>query len=522
MKDMLPRISDYPRAIARITPEAEALVLGDARIGYRALADRVDALARALLAAGIRKGDRVATLQTPHPDFLVAFLATAAIGGIWVGLNPKYRLEELAHVIQDSRPSVLIARARVPGRDFAPELTALMALPDGPAHLVTFEDDARIGESVPMRAFVDAGRTVAGAALDAARDGCGGRDACLIVYTSGSTGRPKGALLHHEGIIAFSLAQNEVWPVHPQRVLNFLPINHVGCLIDITTPVLCGGGTVVFMEHFDPAEALAMVARERLTVWGGVPSIFMMQLGLPDFASYDLSSVQMIVWEGAALPAEMIARLRQIKPRLATNYGLTETCSAATILAPTDDLDRLANSVGDAFPGVEIRLVDESGAAVADGTPGEVQTRGCYNMLGYWNNPAASAAAFTPDGFLRTGDVALRRPDGAYRIVGRIKDMYKSGGYNVYPREVEAALEAHPSVAAAVVVSRADPLWQEVGIAFVVPRAAVDPQVLEDWARDKLANYKIPKRIVLTDDLPLLPIGKVDRRALEARARDMK
>jgi len=520
MKATLPRISDYPRTIAALTPDAEALVLGQHRISYAALADQVDALARALLAAGIGKGDRVATLQTPHPDFLVAFLATASIGGIWVGLNPKYRLEELRYVIEDARPSVLLARARIPGRDFTPELTALMALPGAPAHLVTFENDARIGASVPMHDFLQGGSTIDDAALATARHGCGGRDACLIVYTSGSTGRPKGALLHHAGIVAFSLTQNEVWPLDPQRVLNFLPINHVGCLIDIATPALCGGGTIVFMEQFDPAAALAMVARERLTVWGGVPSIFMLQLGLPDFAEFDLSTVQMIVWEGAAMPAEMIARLRQINPRLATNYGLTETCSAATILPPTDDLDQLANSVGGAFPGVEIRLADENSAPVQDGTPGEVQVRSPCNMLGYWNNEAATEAAFTADGYLCTGDLAVRRPDGLYRIVGRIKEMFKSGGYNVYPREVEAALEAHPAVALAVVVSRADPLWQEVGIAFVVPRAAVDAGDLEAWVRERLANYKIPKRIVITHDVPLLPIGKVDRRALEVLARE--
>jgi acyl-CoA synthetase (AMP-forming)/AMP-acid ligase II len=220
------------------------------------------------------------------------------------------------------------------------------------------------------------------------------------------------------------------------------------------------------------------------------------------------------------MPAEMIARLRQIKPRLATNYGLTETCSAATILPPTADLDQLANSVGGAFPGVEIRLADENGAPVPDGTPGEVQVRSPCNMLGYWNNEAATEAAFTADGYLRTGDLAVRRPDGLYRIVGRIKEMFKSGGYNVYPREVEAALEAHPAVALAVVVSRPDPLWQEVGIAFVVPRAAVDAGDLEAWVRERLANYKIPKRIVITHDVPLLPIGKVDRRALEVLARE--
>lgn len=492
--------------------------LGSRRLTYGALADEIDALARAMLAADVVKGDRVATLQTPRPEFMVAFLAAASIGAIWVGLNPRYRLQELQYLVDDCSPRLLIARSRIGERSYATELAALMAGDGAPERLIVFDGDPPIEGAQSMSAFLVAGDGVAEDALAHARAGCGGRDPCLIVYTSGSTGKPKGALLHHGGIIAFSLTQNRVWPVDPVRVLNFLPINHIGCVIDISTPALVAGGSIAFMEQFDPSAALQAMAEERITLWGSVPSVFALQLALPEFDRHDLSSVQLILWEGAAMPREMIARLMSVHPRLATNYGLTESCSAATVLEPTADLDALADSVGAPFPGVELRLVDAEGATVADGEPGEVQIRSAYAMLGYWNRPEATAEAFTPDGFLRTGDLAVRRPDGRYRIVGRLREMYKSGGYNVYPREVEEIIETHPAVVMAAVVSRPDPLWQEVGVAFVTLQAQAGAAELTGWARERLANYKVPKRFVICESLPLLPIGKIDRKTLSERA----
>jgi acyl-CoA synthetase (AMP-forming)/AMP-acid ligase II len=278
------------------------------------------------------------------------------------------------------------------------------------------------------------------------------------------------------------------------------------------------GGTTIFMESFDPAQCLALMQAERVSVWGSVPSVFQMQLGLPNFDDYDLSAVQMILWEGAAMPAELITRLLRICPRLATNYGMTETTSAITIVEPTNDEDVLAHSVGYAFPGVEVRLADSDGREPADGTAGEVQARSRLNLLGYWRRPDATAEAFTADGYFKTGDLAVRRPDGRYRIVGRLKEMYKSGGYNVYPREIEATLERHPAIALAAVVATPDPLWDEVGVAYVVPREATTAAELERHCRAHLANYKVPKRFVIADELPLLPIGKVDKRALSERA----
>jgi acyl-CoA synthetase (AMP-forming)/AMP-acid ligase II len=297
-----------------------------------------------------------------------------------------------------------------------------------------------------------------------------------------------------------------------------LPINHVGCVVDISTPTLVDGGCIIFMEDFDPETAMQLMERERISIWASVPSVFLMQLALPSLPDFDLSAVELIVWEGAAMPIEAIRQLLEFGKPLATNYGMTETTSAITIVDPTRDEDRLANSVGTPFGGVDVRLVTADGTIAAPGEPGEIQARSVLNMQGYWGRPEETAATILPGGWLRTGDLAVERPDGNYQIVGRLKEMFKSGGYNVYPREVENVLEAHPKVELAAVVSIHDDVWQEVGIAFVQRRDAVTEAELEQHCRAHLANYKVPKKFVIMTELPLLPIGKVDKNALQQLA----
>jgi len=514
----LPRISDYVEHYAEVTPGADALALDGLRIDYEELWRRVRRLARALLAAGVGKGDRVATLATPSPDYFVAFLSTATIGGIWVGLNPRYQLAELTHAATEAAPSVLLTRTLIDGRDYSGDIAALKASTPSLRHIVTLGADPVCAEAEPLADFLRKGDGVDERSFETARGDCVADDPCMIVFTSGSTGRPKGAVLHHRGIVTFSIGQNRHWPLSSNRVLNYLPINHVGCVVDISTPTLVDGGCIVFMEDFDPETALQLMERERISVWASVPSVFLMQLGLPSLRGYDLSAVELIVWEGAAMPIEAIRRLLAFGKPLATNYGMTETTSAITIVDPTRDEDRLANSVGTPFHGVEVRLVTADGTVAAPGEVGELQARSILNMHGYWGRPEETAATILPDGWLRTGDLAVERPDGTYQIVGRLKEMFKSGGYNVYPREVENVLEAHPQVALAAVVPVHDDVWQEVGVAFVQRRNAVSEAELERHCRAHLANYKIPKKFVIMSELPLLPIGKVDKNALQQLA----
>ena len=490
---------------ARLTPDAEALVNDGKRTSYAALAAKVESHARAMIAAGVAPGDRVACLAPPSPEFVVSLLAATAIGAIWIGLNPRYRLDELRYVLADSSPRLLFARQEIDGRDYRADLAEL-----GRPGMVVVTPDL-------LGAFLAAGAAVDDATLRGRRPD--GRAPSMIVYTSGSTGKPKGAMLCQSAIAAFALAQNRLWPVAPQRALNYFPINHIGCVVDLGFPALVAGGTIVFMEKSEPAGSLELMERERCTVWGSVPSVFQMQLDLPGFARFDLSAVQLILWEGAPMAEPLVRRLHAIHPRLATNYGMTEATSAILAEPPCDDPAILATSVGYPFEGVEIRLVGVDGADVTEGEPGETWTRSALVMLGYWNRPIETAQAIDAEGWLRTGDIGRRRSDGRYAIVGRIKEMYKSGGYNVYPLEVEAVIEGFAGVHAVAVVGAPDPLWDEVGVAFVAADPGVTAEALLGHCRAYLANYKVPKRIELRASLPLLPIGKTDKVALAAEAR---
>ncbi|MEZ5983585.1 MAG: fatty acid--CoA ligase family protein [Parvularculaceae bacterium] len=313
----------------------------------------------------------------------------------------------------------------------------------------------------------------------------------------------------------FSVHQNLA--DHAAHRAPYFPINPCRLHRRYVDASLLSAGALSLWSKFDPAGALDLMQKERVTMWGSVPSTFQMQLALPDFDSYDLSSVQVIIWSGAAAPETLVKQLMELAPLCATNYGMTETM-VITALKPVTDFDALANSVGPAFPGVEIKLLQADGAEAPPGEPGEVWVRSEYNLIGYWRNAEASAQSITPDGFFKTGDLAVLRPDGNYRIVGRIKEMYKSGGYNIYPREVEMALEEHPQVAAAAVVSIPDPVWQEVGVAFIEPKGELSLGDLESHCRERLANYKIPKRFVIEPNMPLLPIGKINKVALKERA----
>jgi fatty-acyl-CoA synthase len=265
---------------------------------------------------------------------------------------------------------------------------------------------------------------------------------------------------------------------------------------------------------------LATIEREKVTVWGQVATMQQLALAHPDFPKFDLSSLQLIFWAGAPAPRDLIVRLHAICPNLSTNYGLTETVAGVTYARVGSSLDVLAETAGVPDPHYELRVVAPDGRVLGDGAEGEIQVRGRCQMIGYYNRPEATAAMIDREGWLHTGDIGLRRPDGNYRIAGRLSDMYKSGGFNVYPREIEMLLESHPAIALAAVVGVKDPLYGEVGWAYLLPQpgAGADAAAIAAWCRERLANFKVPKRFIIRDQLPMLAVGKVDKAALKRAA----
>jgi acyl-CoA synthetase (AMP-forming)/AMP-acid ligase II len=515
----LARISDWVAFHAGRKPEEDALVLGSRRWTYRELASEADQFARALLAAGVSKGDRVAFLSTPRPECFLGLLATASIGGITLGLNPKFPIDELRYFVGDAEPKLLIGLGRDAEGGHAEVLRRLdseYGFVERTLVLGGREDEA----SARWGTWLAEGQEVDVEEFVRAREAVETLDPALILYTSGSTGRPKGAVLPHRALSYCGMVQVGRWTGEPLRILCNLPVNHIGFMGDICSYGLVGGGTIFFMEEFDPQGMLELIQRERLTGWGQVPTMFQLALSLPNFREYDLSSLQWIIWGGACAPRELIEALTETGARLATSYGMTETGGSVTYTDADADVDALANTVGRPDPHFEVRIAHPDGTAVAPGEEGEIQVRGDHIMLAYWRRPEATREAIDADGWLHTADVALLREDGNYALRGRRSEMYKSGGENVYPREVERVLEQHPRVSMAAVVGVPDRLYSEVGHAFVLctPGADLGEEELRSFCKEWLANFKVPKAFFVRDTLPMLPIGKVDKVALRREA----
>ena len=294
--------------------------------------------------------------------------------------------------------------------------------------------------------------------------------------------------------------------------------------IDQCDLALASGGTLVFMEQFDPQASLAMIEAEKITVLGGVPTMLQFIFGRDDLDAYDLSSLETIAVGGAAAPEALVRQMQTYAPLVSTGYGSTETVGQMTFSPPGATPEQIAGSIGLPVPEYELRIADSNGAPVTPGESGEIQARGQFLFQKYLNQPDATAASFTQDGWFHTGDIAVERPDGYWKMVGRLSEMYKSGGYNIYPREIEACLEAHPMIETAAVVGVPDATYQEVGHAFFqIKQGAASHTLTAEHLRRHcktvLANYKIPKLFTALPELPVLPVGKVDKMALKRLAR---
>jgi acyl-CoA synthetase (AMP-forming)/AMP-acid ligase II len=483
---------------------------------YRELCARVDSYAKALLAVGVKRGDRVAMLAPPSIEFWIVLHAATSIGAIWLGLNPRYRQRDFEHVLLDSGPTVVICLSPFDDRDYCCELRALLpaAMP------LVCHGEATMG-SIPDSAFVARGREVSDAELAAARAAVRPNDAAIIVYTSGTTGKPKGAILSH-GATALCAVANAKWMGAEAlaRAICAGPINHVGMINNACMNVLAGAGTIIFLPRIDLLVMAELTLKWRPTYMISSPTIFSMLLAVdPDLGDH-IESIRLIVFGGAATPKSLLQSIARSGARLSSVYGQTETCGIVTRTDGTRDLDILSETIGTPVPGVTLRIAATNGSNCAVGEAGEIQIKSDFVMSGYYRNDAATAEAFTADGYLRTGDLGLIRADGNVAIVGRLKEMFKSGGYNIYPAEIEQAICEHPAVALAALVAVPDPKFQEVGLAFVEPRAGgcITGEELREFLRARIANYKIPKQFIIAAELPKLPNLKVDKVALKSAA----
>ncbi len=516
----LPRISDYPFNAAQRWPSRTAMEFAGRYWNYAELAHQVDRCAKALLALKVEPGDRVAMLTTPRPEFLLVFLATVRIGAIWTGLNPRYTMRERATILTNAAPVVLFSLAE-------PDNNGLLtgaAYPGLAAdRIITIASAGDSSGALSYEEFTSLADQVSDAKYHAAERAVMPDDPAVIVYTSGTTGTPKGAVISHQALVLGNRVRHQRWPTQIPRLVANLPVNHIGGLGDIVCFALVGAGTIYFMEGFDAGATLETVQREKINLWLQVPTMYHKVSELSHFKAATTPELEWLIWSGGPMPPDLLRKLERLGTRVATAYGLTESSGSLTGTSALSLADVPPTTAGFPHPGCEIRIADDTGRPLAHGQSGEIQARAPWIMSGYFGLPEATAAAITADGWLRTGDVGTLHADGSLHLAGRLTEMFISGGYNVYPREIEAVLEQHPAVAMAIVVAVPDPAYQETGAAYIKLLDRVSSQTRADksidfatWCRQRLAGYKVPRHFLVTADLPLLPNGKVDRLALSA------
>lgn len=494
-----PAFPDPVRFWSRLHPERPALVdrAAGLRLSYAELDARAARRAAWLRERGVERGALVGVLAGNRAEVVELFFACGRVGAALLPLNWRLAAAELAAVLGDARPGLLLReeRFRRLGDD---ALAAAGALPAA--------GWAELG------ALPDPGAGAPGPGPDAA---VSPDDPALVLYTSGSTGRPKGALLPHRQILWNAVATATAWELGPADVAPVsTPFFHTGGWNVFATPLWHRGGTVVLLDGFDADAFLAAVEEEGITVALTVPTQLLMLAESPRWGR-PLPALRFFISGGAPCPAALAARVRAAGYRFREGYGLTE-CGPNCFALSDEEAARKPGTVGRPVPFLEMRLETAAGREAEPGEAGELLLRGPQLFAGYLRDPERTAEALGPGGWLRTGDLARRDADGVYTVCGRRREMYISGGENVFPGEVEAALADCPGVAEAVVVGVADARWGEVGRAFVVRRAGDAPGEAEvvAHARARLAGYKVPRSVVFLDEIPRLGSGKPDRRAL--------
>ncbi|MBW6440153.1 long-chain fatty acid--CoA ligase [Actinoplanes hulinensis] len=471
-------LGSWPVRRAAMSPGSTALIFEERRTTYAQLHERTSRLAAALRAAGVRPGDRVAYLGPNHPSLVETMFAAWALGAVFVPMNFRLTEPEIEYQLRHSGAVALIH-----------------ALP------VSFEVPIKVGLSGYEDFLADLARFDEPVTLD---------DVACILYTSGTTGHPKGAVLTHGNLVwncynllvCVDIAGDEV-------TLLSAPLFHVAALNQCLLPTFLKGGTSVIMPGWDVDGCFDAISRYGVTWMFGVSTMFAGLSRSPRWPTADLSSVRCLMTGGAAVPEALIRTYQDRGLAFCQGYGMTETAPGATFLEARESRDHVGSAGLPVFF-TDVRCVRPDLTPAPPGEPGEVLVRGPNVTPGYWNDPAATAAAFT-DGWFRSGDLAVVGEDGHFRIVDRTKDMYISGGENVYPAEVEAAIFEHPAVAEAAVVGVPDEKWGEVGRAFVVPvpGAGLSPGDIPAHLAGRLARYKIPVYVDIVTDLPRTGSGKV-------------
>jgi fatty-acyl-CoA synthase len=476
---------------------------------YRELAGRVASLAKGLIGAGLEIGDRVGLWSPNYAEWTLVQFATAEIGVILVNINPAYRTHELAYALNQSGCRMVVAAPEFKTSDYRAMIDEVRGECPRLETSVYFWTDA-------WEALTAGDDSVSDADLEARRARLRADDPINIQYTSGTTGFPKGATLSHRNILNNGRFVTGLQGFTPDdRLCIPVPFYHCFGMVMGNLGCTSQGATMVIPgDAFDPVAVMEAIEAERCTAVYGVPTMFIAELGLPDFDRYDLSSLRTGVMAGSPCPVEVMKQCieRMHMSEVTICYGMTETSPVSTQTLPDDSLHHRTETVGAVHPHVEIRIADpDTGATIERGQPGEFCTRGYSVMTGYWEDPERTAAAIDDDGWMHTGDIGVMDDDGYVNIVGRIKDMVIRGGENIYPREVEEFLYTHPDIAEVQVIGVPDVKYGEELMAWVKPTAGstIDLASVQEFCQGKIARYKIPRYVKVVEEFPMTVTGKV-------------
>ena len=506
------------------------------RFTYAGFRDEVERVARGLMALGIERGQHVGIWATNYSEWVLTQFATAKIGAVMVNVNPAYRTHEIAYVLEQSEANTLILIGRFRNSDYVGMLNEVVPeLKDfnpgelssqrfpylrNVIHIPPHSDD---GAPTPdgMLAWdemVARHTEVSPEQLAERQAGCQPDDPVNIQYTSGTTGNPKGAMLTHHNLVSNGLYVGDAIELtEMDRLCVPVPFYHCfGCVMGNLGCITHGSAIIIATEHFDPLKTLQAVERERCTALYGVPTMFIAQLDHPEFDSFDVSSLRTGIMAGSPCPIEV---MRQVIDKMGAHqmtiaYGQTEHSPVITQTLVTDSIERRVSTVGAVLPGVEARIVDtESGQILGPGVQGELQARSSMVMRGYYNMPEATASAIDDEGWLHTGDLAEVDGDGYYKITGRLKDMIIRGGENVYPREIEEFLYTHPKISDVQVIGVPDERFGEEVMAWVMLRQgeSADEQEIREYCRGKIAHFKVPRYVKVTEEFPMTVTGKIQK-----------
>ncbi len=507
------------------------------RYTYAEFRDEAERVARGLMALGIQRGHHVGIWATNYSEWALTQFATAKIGAVMVNVNPAYRTHELAYVLEQSEANAMILIGRFRNSDYVAMLNEVVPeLKDAnPGELrsprfpylrnvicIPPHSDGPDAETPPgMWAWDEMASKhseVSPAQLAARQAECRPGDPVNIQYTSGTTGNPKGAMLTHHNLVSNGLYVGDAIELtENDRLCVPVPFYHCfGCVMGNLGCITHGAAIIIPSEHFDPLKTLQALERERCTALYGVPTMFIAQLDHPDFDNFDVSSLRTGIMAGSPCPIEV---MRQVIDRMGAGqmtiaYGQTEASPVITQTLTTDSIERRVSTVGKALPGVEARIVDpETGQEVGPEVQGELQTRSSMVMQGYYNMPEATAAAIDGEGWLHTGDLATVDEQGYYKITGRLKDMIIRGGENVYPREIEEFLYTHPKISDVQVIGVPDERFGEEVMAWVMlrPGESADAAEIREFCRGRIAHFKIPRYVKVTEEFPMTVTGKIQK-----------